>query len=84
MREQTITGFAASGVKANIGSPLEVLADQAAEFRREQVIIEKVGASKAQSALQSGKNVATQAKWAGISGAVQGLGTAASILANLK
>ena len=79
MRGETIGRVAGSGVKVSQGSPLEILADQAAEFKREKSITQEVGASKAKLALSSASALGTQYKYQGYSAAAQGLGSIFSI-----
>ena len=74
MEGETLGRIAASGVKTDVGSPLEILADQAAEFQREKAITQEVGASKAALALSSASALGTQYRYQGYSAAAQGLG----------
>ena len=79
MRGDTIGRVAASGVKVDMGSPLEILADQASEFQREKSITQEVGASRAKLALSSASALGTQYKYQGYAAAAQGLGSIFSI-----
>lgn len=81
MSEATIARTAGSGVKVGGESMLQVLAEQAAEFRREKDITREVGASRASTALQRGSALATQYKYQGLSGAASGIGSAFKIAA---
>ena len=62
-----------SGVKANIGSPLTILAEQARAFGRERALVAEVGATKAQSALAGARNVGRQARYQGFAAGSQGI-----------
>ena len=64
---------AGSGVKANIGSPLTILAEQARAFGRERALVAEVGATKAQSALAGARNVGRQARYQGFAAGTQGI-----------
>ncbi len=65
MRGQTIARTAGSNVKVDIGSPLEILAEQARNFTRERQTVAKVGATRAANTIQRGKNVGRQALYQG-------------------
>lgn len=77
MAGRTRAMAAGSGVVADRGSPLMVLAEQATEFAREREITRRVGASRAQAALAQGRAVGRQAAAQGLmsltSGIAQGL-----------
>ena len=60
-----------SGVKADKGSPLTILAEQARTFARERMITSQVGAQKAELSKMRGENVASQMIYQGIGGALQ-------------
>lgn len=62
-----------SGVKANIGSPLTILAEQARAFGRERALVAEVGATKAQSAIAGARNVGRQARYQGFAAGSQGI-----------
>ena len=79
LREQTIAGTAGQNIKVDSRSALEVLADQASEFRREREITTEVGASKAQASLTRASALATQYKYQGYSALFSGLTGAAGI-----
>jgi hypothetical protein len=81
-REATVAATAGSGVKIGSQSTLAVLADQAAEFKREKAITEKVGASAAKAALAEGSAVGSQYRAQGISSAISGVASIFSILGN--
>lgn len=63
MRGETIAQVAGSGVLASIGSPLAVLAEQRREVGYKRDITSRVGATKAQAALDRAGMVANQAKY---------------------
>ena len=67
----TRAAAAGSNVKADTGSPLSILAEQARTFAREKMITSQVGAQKAQLTQQRGKMIGQQAMY-------QGMGQAAS------
>lgn len=76
MAEATIARTAGSGVKVGSQSQLEVMADQAAQFRRERAITQEVGATRAKASLASGAAVAQQSRYQGYTGAATGLSSA--------
>jgi hypothetical protein len=83
--ERTLAGdtrarAAGSHVKAGQGSPLEVLAEQAREFTHERNINKKVGASKAASALQRGRDVGNAVKYQSYSNLAKGASDIFSII----
>lgn len=83
--ERTMAGetraiAASSGIVASRGSPLMVLAEQAAEFAREREFTRKVGASRAQAAIAQGRAIGRQAQAQGLQSFVGGLTQAARIL----
>jgi hypothetical protein len=85
VEERTMAGdtrarAAGSHVKAGQGSPLEVLAEQAREFAREKQITKDVGASKAASALQRGRDVGNAVKYQSYSNMAQGASNIFSII----
>lgn len=57
---------AGSGVKADTGSPLSILAEQARTFARERMITSQVGAEKAELSKVRGDNAASQIRYQGI------------------
>ncbi len=65
MAGQTRAGFAGGGVKADKGSPLTILAEQANTFAREKMITSQVGAEKAELTKQRGKMAGSQAMYQG-------------------
>ena len=67
---------AGSGVKADTGSPLTILAEQARTFARERRFTSEVGAEKASLAKQRGQMAGQQAMYSGISGALSAFGQA--------
>ena len=60
---QTRARTVGSGVKADKGSPLTILAEQARSFAREKMFTSQVGAEKAQLAKTRGNMVAQQARY---------------------
>ena len=83
-REEQVAGAAASGIKTSSVSTLQVMADTAAQFAREQAITKRVGASAVKSALQEGKIVGQQYRAQGIGQAAQGMSNVFNILGGLK
>ena len=66
--ERTLSGetkarAAASGVRVNQGSPMEILAEQAATFAREREFVSEVGGEKSALITQRGKDLASAYKW---------------------
>jgi hypothetical protein len=82
LRGQTIAAVAASGVEVGKHSPMDVLAEQAAEYTRQRGVIKQVGATKAAAALAQGSAIASAAKWQGYAAAAGGLAGAFGALAN--
>lgn len=76
----TRAGYAGSGVKADTGSPLQILAEQAKEFAYEKQITAQVGASKAASALQRGRDVGNAVRYQSYSNLAQGASNIFTIL----
>jgi len=74
----TRAAAAGSNVKADIGSPLTILAEQARTFARERKFISEVGAERSKLAIQRGKNVASQVRFAAAGSALQAFGSSAS------
>ena len=70
---QTRAQAAGSGVKADTGSPLSILAEQARTFARERMITSQVGAEKAELAKVRGDNTASQLRYQGIGQGLQQL-----------
>jgi hypothetical protein len=86
-QERTMAGdtrarAAGSRVKVDQGSPLEILAEQAREFTHERNINKKVGASKAASALQRGRDVGNAVKYQSYSNLAKGASNIFSILSS--
>jgi len=80
--ERTLAGetrniAAGSNVKADVGSPLTVLAEQAKRFARERQFTAEVGAEKSNIARQHGRNVAEQTMYKGVQTALGAFGSAA-------
>lgn len=88
VEERTMAGetrgrVAASGARVTSGSALEVLAEQEREFARERAITAEVGASRAQTALKRGENLARQYRYQGYSDAAGSLANIFSIIGGL-
>lgn len=77
---QTRARTAGSNVKADTGSPLTVLAEQASTFAREKMITAQVGAEKAQLTKKRGDMVGSQAVYQGFAQGAQGFAKAFSML----
>ena len=75
----TRAAVASSGVKADKGSPLTVLAEQAKTFAREKMVTSQVGAKNAALTRQRGSMVGQQAAFGGFAQGFQGLGSAFSM-----
>jgi len=71
---QTRATAAGSGVKSDVGSPLDILAEQARTFAREKQFTQEVGSEKSGLAIQRGKNAASSARWSGAGSALQAFG----------
>jgi hypothetical protein len=85
IQERTMAGdtrarAAGSRVKVDQGSPLEILAEQAREFTHERNINQRVGASKAASALQRGRDVGNAVKYQSYSNLAEGASNIFSIV----
>ncbi len=78
----TRAGYAGGGVKADRGSPLQVLAEQAKEFAHEKQITAQVGASKAASALQRGRDVGNAVRYQSYSNLAKGASNIFSIVSS--
>jgi len=76
----TRAGYAGGGVKADQGSALQVLAEQAREFAFEKQITARVGATKAASALQRGRDVGNAVRYQSYSNLAQGASNIFSII----
>ena len=81
LRGQTIAGAAGAGVKADVGSPLTIIAEQAREFERERRTVSQVGTTRASQAISRGRMVGRQAVYGGISSAASQASDAFSIFA---
>ena len=75
---------AGAGVKADKGSPLTILAEQARTFAREKLFTSQVGAEKAAITKQRGENVASSARYGSYSQAAQGASNAFSLFSQYK
>ena len=62
---QTRARAAGSGVKADTGSPLTILAEQARNFAKDRMITAQVGATKASNTVLRGKMVGRQSLYQG-------------------
>lgn len=69
--------YAASGADVNVGSPLNVMAQQAAEFRRQRSAVAQAGQVRRANIRLGGKLTGEAAMWNAVSGAFSGLGSAA-------
>lgn len=76
----TRAGYAGGGVKADRGSPLQILAEQAKEFAYEKQITAQVGATKAASAMQRGRDVGNAVKYQSYSNLARGASNIFSII----
>ena len=79
-RGQTIAAAAGAGVKTDVGSPVEILREQAKNFATERMTIAQVGASKAESTTMRGKMIGRQALYQGWG---QGLTQASSAMKSM-
>ena len=84
LRGQTIAGAAGAGVKAGVGSPLTIIAEQMREFARERRTVAQVGATRAAQAVTRGRMVGRQATYAGLSTAASQASSAFSIFAKAR
>lgn len=69
-RGETIAAAAASGVEVGKGSVLDILSEQAYNFQRERGAVKSAGATRASNALARGSMAASQARYQGISTAL--------------
>ncbi len=76
---QTRARTAGSNVKADIGSPLDILSEQAQTFAREKMITAQVGAEKAELTKKRGAMAGSQAAYQGFAQGAQGLSNAFSL-----
>jgi len=76
----TRAAAAGGGVKANVGSPLTILAEQARAFAREKQFVTEVGATKAAASVQRGRNVASQARYGGFERGLSSFASGFSLL----
>lgn len=72
LRGQTIAAAAGGGVKTTVGSPMELVAEQAKEFAFERKITAEVGASRAAAGLQRGRDVGSAYKYQSYSNLAKG------------
>lgn len=79
LRGQTIAGAAGSGIKVGVGSPIEILKEQAATFARERMTVSKVGATRASVLTKRGKMVGSAAAYQSFSQATGQLASAFSM-----
>ncbi len=80
LKGQTIATAAGSGVITDVGSPLQILAEQAKEFAFERQITARVGATKAAAALQRGRDVGNAVKYQSYSNLARGASNIFTIL----
>jgi len=71
MKGETMAMAAGSGVLATEGSPLQVMAEQAQEFKRERMFTKEVGATKAAASRQRGRDVAQEIQYQSYSNMAQ-------------
>jgi len=79
MMGKTVAASAGSNVKADRGSPLQILMEQAREFAREKKVVAEAGASRAAQAKTRGSMIGDQAMYAAYGNAVKGLANAFSL-----
>jgi hypothetical protein len=84
MREATVAGTAASGVSVKSKSTLEVMADQAAQFRKEMATIRQVGESNAAVLQQNAGMVGSQYRSQGIAQGIQGAANVFSMINTIR
>lgn len=77
-REKTVGGYAGSGVGASSMSALEVMAEAAREFGREEVFANYIGGNRARYAVSSGQIAAATEREKGTQRLISGFATAAS------
>lgn len=75
----TVARQAGSGGVVNQGSVLQILKEQADEFRLERDTVRSAGASRVAVALAQGSSVASQASAQGLASLFQGIGQAVNI-----
>lgn len=80
---QTVARSAGAGGVVNQGSILQILAEQAREFRIEERVTRNAGASRVATALAQGKAASQQFEAQGLSSLFAGIGQAAGIASNL-
>ena len=64
---QTRAGAVGSGVKADVGAPLVLMAEQARTFARERAFTKEVGAEKAKNTIRRSSMVGSQTRRQGFS-----------------
>ena len=74
---QTRARTAGSNIKADVGSPLTILAEQAKNFAKDRMLTAQVGATKASNTLLSGKMTGRQALYSGWSTGLEQAASAA-------
>jgi hypothetical protein len=79
---QTVARSAGAGGVVNQGSILQILAEQAREFRIEERVTRNAGASRVRTALAQGQSAARQFEAQGLSSLFAGIGQAAGIAYN--
>jgi hypothetical protein len=95
MYGETLAGYAGGGVQAvapglegsatpQIGSPEQVLNEQAKAFKAQRDITSKVGATKAQQSLTRGSNIADQYRYSGYANVASGISNILSTYSAMK
>ncbi len=84
LRSTTIATAAGSGVNAQVGSPLQLMAEQARQFSREIRTVKQAGATRAAQAQTRGRMVGNQAMYSGFSQAAAGIGNAFTLFSQAK
>ncbi|RKX24544.1 MAG: hypothetical protein DRP45_07970 [Candidatus Zixiibacteriota bacterium] len=84
LRGETISRAAGSGVNTQVGSPLQLLAEQAREFGREIRTVKQAGATRAAQAQTRGAMVGNQAMYQGFGQAASSMSNAFSLFAQAK
>ncbi len=81
LKGQTLAATAGSRVKVGVGSPVEILKEQAATFARERQTVATVGATKAAQSKTRGSMVGDAALYQGIGQGFSQASTAFSLFA---
>lgn len=75
-RSSIIAQYAGSGADVNVGSPLNVMAEQAREYARQRDSVQNAARLRQANIRLRGRNTGQQALWNGITGAFNTLGSA--------